>query len=72
MAIFLMLHKTGLHTKDMFMVTKDDREIVVHFVKDQCTCVVEGFIKELEKHFLTHDFMNANGIIHPHFGRHPM
>ncbi len=56
----------------MFMVTKDDWEIVVQFVKDQCTYVVEGFIKELEKHFLTHDLMNANGIIHPLFGRHPM
>lgn len=56
----------------MFMVTRDDWEIVVQFVKDQCTCAVEGFIKELEKHFLTHDLMNANGIFHPHFGRHPM
>ncbi len=67
-----MLHKIGLNIKHMFMVTKDDWEIVVQFVKDQCTYVVEGFIKELEKHFLTHDLMNANGIIHPLFGRHPM
>jgi hypothetical protein len=54
------------------MVPNDDWEIVVQFVKDQCTCVVEGFVKELEKHFLTHDLMNANGITHPHFGRHLM
>jgi len=67
-----MLHKTCLNIKHMFMVTRDDWEIVVQFVKDQCTCAVEGFIKELEKHFLTHDLMNANGIFHPHFGRHPM
>ncbi len=67
-----MLHKIGFNINHMFMVPNDDWEIVVQFVKDQCTCVVEGFVKELEKHFLTHDLMNANGITHPHFGRHLM
>lgn len=51
----------------MFMVTKNDLEIDVQFIKDQCTCGALELIKKLVRCFPTHDLMNATKIIYPQY-----
>ncbi len=48
----------------VFMVIKEDWGFVVQNVKDQCTSVMEGLIKEFEMCFPTHDLMNAVRMIY--------
>jgi hypothetical protein len=49
------------------MVTKDDWALSIQFAKQLCTYAANGSIKELERHFPTHELMNAMGIIYPHY-----
>jgi hypothetical protein len=51
----------------VFMVTKDDWEIDVQSIKDQCTSGALELIKELARSFPTHDVMNATKIIFPQY-----
>jgi hypothetical protein len=51
----------------VFMVIKDDWEIDVQSIKDQCTSGAFELIKELARCFLTHDLMNATKIIYPQY-----
>jgi hypothetical protein len=60
-----MLHKTCHVTRLVSMVSRDDWALAFQFVKDQYTCVVEGLIKESERHFFAHELINATMIIYP-------
>jgi hypothetical protein len=54
------------------MVTKDDWEIVVQCVKDECKCVAFELIHELARHLPAHDFMNATRIFIHNIGKELM
>ncbi len=62
-----MLHKTCATTCVVFMVIKDDQEIDVQSIKDQCTSETFELIKELARRFPTHGLMNATRIIYPQY-----
>ncbi len=62
---FYMLHKIDKCTGVVSMVTKEDWVIVCQDVKNQCTFVAKGLILELDRRFLAHELMNANGIVYP-------
>jgi hypothetical protein len=47
------------------MVIRENWGFVVQNVKDQCTSVMEGLIKEFVMCFPTHDLMNATKKIYP-------
>ncbi len=60
-----MLHKMCYSIGCVFMVIREDWGFVVKNVKDQCTSVMEGLIKEFEMCFPTHDLMNGIRMIYP-------
>ncbi len=66
-----MLHKTWHVTRLVSIVSMDDWALAFKFVKDQCTCVVEGRIKEFERHFSAHELINATMIIYPQYWEGP-
>jgi hypothetical protein len=60
-----MLHNTCHVTRLLSMVSRDDWALAFQFVKDQCTSLIEGLIKKLERHFFAHELINATMIIYP-------
>ncbi len=61
---FYILHKTNKCTGVVSMVTKENWVIVCQDVKNQCTFTRKGLIFELDRRFLAHELMNANGIVY--------
>jgi hypothetical protein len=47
------------------MVIREDWGFVVQNVKDQCTSVMEGLIKEFEMRFPTCDLMSVARMVYP-------